>query len=112
MMNSGWHRHVHTPAYLGRDAQGRLHFPGFSPSAAEFLVKTPNVWGVGVDTISFDPGVDHTYQTHRILLGADKWALEAVANLDRLPPVGATLFVGATKVRHATGGLVRLVAVW
>jgi Putative cyclase len=31
---------------------------------------------------------------------------------NRLPPVGATLFIGATKVRGATGGPVRLLAVW
>jgi kynurenine formamidase len=67
---------------------------------------------LGVDTISIDPGWDHSYQTHRALLGADKWALEAVANLDKLPAVGATLFIGATKVRDATGGLVRLIAMW
>lgn len=112
MMNSGWQRHVAAPKYLGRDTQGRLHFPGISAEAAQFLVRSRNIWGVGVDTISFDPGIDHTYRTHRILLGADKWALEAVANLDRLPPVGATLIVGATKVRGATGGPVRLIAVW
>jgi kynurenine formamidase len=111
MMNSGWQRHLHEPQYLGRGAGG-LHFPGISAEAAQFLVRERNIWGVGVDTISFDPGMDHTYRTHRVLLGADKWALEAVANLDRLPPVGATLFIGATKVRGATGGPVRLIAVW
>jgi kynurenine formamidase len=113
MMNSGWQAHIKDAArYLGRDAQGRLHFPGISLEAAKFLLTARKIWGVGVDTISFDPGQDGTYQTHRALLGGDKLALEAVANLDQLPAVGATLFVGASKVRGATGGPVRLVAVW
>jgi kynurenine formamidase len=46
------------------------------------------------------------------LLGADRWALEAVANLDRLPATGATVIIGATKVAGGTGGPVRLIAVW
>lgn len=113
MMHSGWQRFVTDPArFIGRDSQGVLHFPGISLEAAQFLLRERAIWGVGVDTISIDPGSDHTYQTHRALLGADKWALEAVANLDKLPPVGATLFIGATKVRGATGGPVRLIAMW
>jgi len=113
MMHSGWQRFVADPArFLGRDAQGVLHFPGISLPAAQFLLRERAVWELGVDTISIDPGWDHSYQTHRALLGADKWALEAMANLDELPAVGATLFIGATKVRDATGGLVRLIATW
>ncbi len=33
-----------------------------------------------------------------------------MANLKQVPPVGATVFVGASKVGGATGGLVRLIA--
>jgi kynurenine formamidase len=36
--------------------------------------------------------------------------LENVANLDRVPASGATLVVGAAKVKDATGGPVRLLA--
>jgi kynurenine formamidase len=35
-----------------------------------------------------------------------------VANLREVPPVGATVFVGASKVKGSTGGPVRLIAVW
>jgi kynurenine formamidase len=35
-----------------------------------------------------------------------------VANLAQVPPAGATVFVGAVKVKGATGGPVRLLAVW
>jgi kynurenine formamidase len=112
MMNSGWQRYVHDPRYLGTDAHGVLHFPGFSQDAVRFLTTQRNIWGVGVDTISFDPGNDREYHTHKILLGADKWAVENVANLDQLPVVGATLIVGALKVRGATASPARLLGVW
>lgn len=112
MFNFGWAQYLGDARYVGLDDRHVKHFPGVSPETARFLVEQRGIWGIGVDTLSFDPGIDGTYQTHRVLLGADKWALEAVANLDRLPPTGATLIVGAPKVRGATGGIVRLIAVW
>lgn len=86
--------------------------PGFSIEATEFLLRERSIWGEGVDTIWFDPAADYACRSHRALLAADKWAPEAVANLDQLPPVGATLFIGAPKVRGAAGGPVRLLAMW
>jgi kynurenine formamidase len=35
-----------------------------------------------------------------------------VANLAKLPPAGATVFVGAPKVGGASGGPTRVLAVW
>ena len=113
MMLSGWGAHVgDAKKYIGLDDKNVKHFPGISLEAATFLVKERNIWGVGVDTVSFDPGLDSEYRTHKLVLGADKWAVEAVANLENIPARGATLIVGATKVRGATGGPVRLIAVW
>jgi kynurenine formamidase len=112
MFNFGWAQYIRDRRYIGLDDRRVKHFPGLSPEAARFLVEQRDIWGVGVDTISFDPGFDGTYQTHRTLLGADKWALEAVANLDQLPATDATLFIGAPDVRGATGGIVRLIAAW
>lgn len=56
--------------------------------------------------------VSPEYKTHKKILGAGKWALECLANLDKLPTKGATIFVGAPKVEGATGGLVRVIAFW
>jgi kynurenine formamidase len=47
-----------------------------------------------------------------VWLATGKWGVELVANLRQVPPIGATVFVGATKVKGATGGPVRLIAVW
>jgi len=56
------------------------------------------VLGIGVDTLSIDPGRDARYEGHRVLSTANKWALECLANLGRLPARGARIFVGAPKV--------------
>lgn len=113
VMNSGWGARIGDPErYINLDETGTKRFPGFSVESVEWLMTERDAWGVGVDTISFDPGYDDTYATHRALEALDGWAIEALANLDQLPPVGATMFVGATNVRGATGGPVRPIAVW
>jgi kynurenine formamidase len=43
-------------------------------------------------------------------LPSGRWGLENVANLDKVPASGATLVVGLAKVKDATGGPVRLIA--
>src|SRR4029453_11556910 len=67
---------------------------------------------MGVDTLSLDRGDDVTYATHKAWLATGNWGVELVANLRHVPPLGATVFVGATKVKGATGGPGRLIAVW
>jgi kynurenine formamidase len=89
-----------------------MHFPGFSAEAATFLARSRDVSGIGVDTLSLDPGIDTKYAAHKAWLTTGKWGVELVANLRDVPPLGATVFVGASKVTGATGGPVRLIAVW
>lgn len=112
MMLSGWGEFVHTDAYMGLDSAGVKHFPGFAPAAADFLVKKRGIAGIGVDVISFDPGKDNDYTTHKVLLGQGKWGIENIANLNRIPVTGATLIIGAPKIGKATGTVARIFAVW
>jgi kynurenine formamidase len=113
MMASGWDRRINdAKAFVNADAAGAMHFPGFSAEAAAFLARSRQVSGIGVDTLSLDPGLDVTYAAHKAWLATGKWGVELVANLRQVPPVGATVFVGAAKVTGATGGPVRLIAVW
>jgi kynurenine formamidase len=111
-MYSGWDKKIHSKDFLGTDSAKVLHFPGISKEAALFLTQKRNIAGVGVDVVSFDPGFDHTYQTHRVILGAKKWALECLNNLGTIPPSGSFAFIGAPKIEGATGGLTRVIAVW
>jgi kynurenine formamidase len=112
-MDSGWDARVARAAdFLNVDGTGTLRFPGFSSEAAAFLLRERQVVGIGVDTLSIDPGRDRTYRTHKLWLGADRWAVECVANLGRVPAAGATVVVGGVKVRDATGGPARIFALW
>jgi kynurenine formamidase len=112
-MMSGWDARIgDAKAFVNHDASGAMHFPGFSAEAATFLARSRNVSGIGVDTLSLDPGLDTTYAAHKAWLATGKWGVELVANLREVPSSGATVFVGASKVTGATGGPVRLIAVW
>jgi kynurenine formamidase len=110
-MLSGWGQYTGDEArYTGKDAGGTFHFPGFSPEAAEWLLRDRRVAGLAVDTLSLDYGASKDFKTHRLWLPAGRWGLENVANLEKVPPSGATLMVGVAKVKDATGGPARLIA--
>jgi kynurenine formamidase len=110
-MQSGWAQYVGNPAkFTGKDGSGVFHFPGVSPEAAEWLMKERKVAGLAVDTLSLDHGPSKDFKVHYAWLPSGRWGLENVANLDKVPPSGATLVVGLAKVKDATGGPVRLIA--
>lgn len=109
-MNSGWAEKVSTPEFRNADANGVLHFPGFHIDAAQFLLEERQVNGIAVDTLSLDYGPSPDFAVHYLWLPSNRWGMEAVANLDALPPRGTTLIVGGPKVIGATGGPSRLIA--
>lgn len=110
-MHSGWARYAGDGArFTGKDAAGSFHFPGFAPDAAQWLMTERTVAGIAVDTLSLDHGASKDFRTHYLWLPSGRWGLENVAGLDRVPPAGATLVVGAPKIKDATGGPARLIA--
>jgi kynurenine formamidase len=112
-LNSGWDAKAgDARVFLGQDASKTLHFPGFSKEVCEFLLEEREVAGLAVDTLSLDFGASPDFAVHKLWLGAGKWGLECVANLSKLPPAGATVFVGAPKVIGASGGPTRVLAAW
>lgn len=113
MMNSGWSKRMDESArFLNADAQKVMHFPVFSAEAAAFLVTQRAVAGIGVDTLSLDIGAAKEFAAHRAVLQAGKWGVECVAGLDAVPPSGASVVIAPTKVLGATGGPVRIYAMW
>ena len=69
-----------------------------------------DIAGVGVDTPSLDPGKETQFLAHQILLGAGKWGIENVANMDRLPPSGYTIFNMVFKLYDGSGAPTRVFA--
>lgn len=110
-MYSGWETRLSDPAsFLNQGPDDVLHFPGFDPEAAAFLVEERTINGVASDTISIDIGATTDFGVHLTILGAGLFGLESVANLADAPPTGATLIVGGPKHEGGSGGPARLIA--
>jgi kynurenine formamidase len=112
-VHTAWDMRVSdAPTFVNMDTNGMMHFPGFAEAAAEFLITQRRIAGIGIDTLSIDPGRDTAYPVHKRLFAAGKWAVECLANLAQVPAVGATVFVGPVKVQWASGAPARVVAFW
>jgi kynurenine formamidase len=101
---------------LGTDQKGlsalpELSFPAFSRESAEFLTKERNIKGIAIDTPSIDYGKSQDFWVHRTICGADKLGLENIANLDKLPAKGATLYVIPMPIKGGTGAPARAFAI-
>ncbi len=110
-MNSGWGAHLATDKFRNAAADGKsLHFPGFHVEAAQFLIEQPSIKAIAVDTLSLDFGPSPDFIVHRTWLSTGRYGIEGLANLDAVPARGATIVVGAPKVRGGTGGPARIFA--
>ena len=112
-MYSGWEERLPDPdAFKNADANGTYHFPGFGLDALEWLLQRRRIRGIGVDTLSLDPGNSTTFAVHTTLLAADHYGLENVANLREIPPRGASVTVGVVPWQDGSGGPCRLIATY
>lgn len=101
---------------LGTDKKGEpafpeLSFPAFSRESAEFLILERDIRGIAIDTPSTDYGRSQDFWVHRVICGAGKLGLENIANLDKLPATGATLYVIPMLIKGGTGAPARVFAV-
>lgn len=112
-MDSGWTHKVDDPeAFRGGTGFPDVNFPGFSADATEWLADRRNPVGIGVDTMSLDPGDSAEFPVHVEFLGTGRYGIESLANLDRIPPRGALAFVGPVPWEEGSGAPCRVFAAW
>jgi kynurenine formamidase len=110
-MYSGWEARVDSEeAFRNTDATGVMRFPGFSGAAVEWLLERRDVNGIGVDTMSLDPGSSTTFDAHLTVLRGDRYGVENLRNLAELPARGATVVLGLIPWREGSGGACRAFA--
>ncbi len=111
-MNSGWDRHVATEKFRNVGDDGKsMHFPGFHVEAVQMLMDETSAKAIAVDTLSLDFGPSPDFIVHNTWLPSGRYGIEGIANLGALPASGATIIVGAPKIRGGTGGPARIFAV-
>jgi kynurenine formamidase len=112
LLRTGWAaRWPDAQKYRNQDAQGRMHFPGFSADAVKLLIQR-KVSGIGCDTMSADYGASQDFAVHHLALGSGLYHLENLADLSAVPEAGAYLVVAPIKLEGGSGGPVRVFAVW
>ncbi|HSA92371.1 MAG TPA: cyclase family protein [Terriglobales bacterium] len=96
--------------YRNADASNTMHFPGFSPETARFLVESRNVVGLGIDTLSVDYGTSKSWPVHKYTASHSVYHIENVADLSRVPEAGALIVVAPAKLAGGSGGPARVLA--
>jgi kynurenine formamidase len=110
MAYTGWDERWNSPEQFRNQRSELTHYPGFSLAAAQFLVKTREVVGLGIDTMSVDIGATATYPVHLFTSKENVYHVENVANLSQVPPTGAIVVVAPIKLENGSGGPARVLA--
>jgi kynurenine formamidase len=113
LYRTGWDARAHDEAaFLNADSTGP-HTPGVDVACARWLAERP-ILGLGVETVGTDAGAaggfDPPFPCHSFLLGAGKYGLTQLANLDRLPPTGALVVAAPLKIVAGSGSPARVLA--
>jgi len=112
LMRSDWSKRSGA-RYLNMREDG-AHSPGPSGDAVKFLIEERDIIGFGTETVGTDAGQGHLlappYPAHFLFHGANKYGLQCLANLDRLPPTGAVIVCPPLKIKHGSGSPLRVLA--
>jgi kynurenine formamidase len=111
ILRTGWESKWYRPKeFMNRDKDGMMHSPGFSCDAVDYLAHNRSVRALGIDTLSIDPGRSEAFCAHKLILKTDKFAIEGLTNLEKLPPQGATIVVAPLKIAGGSGAPARVFA--
>ncbi|WP_246237119.1 cyclase family protein [Actinomadura chibensis] len=114
LYRTGWDaRAADQDEFLNADESGS-HTPGISAECARWLAEETSVVGLGVETVGTDagaaPGFDPPFPCHSYFLGAGKYGLTQLRNLDRLPARGAVLLASPLPIVGGSGSPARVLA--
>lgn len=115
LFRTGWDaRSDDAEAFLNADEEGNPHTPGISVECARWLAEEAPIVGVGVETVGTDAGAaggfEPPFPVHAFLLGANKYGVTQLQNLDRLPPTGSLLVVAPLPIEGGSGSPCRVLA--
>lgn len=103
---TGWEQYWGTPETY----RNNHVFPSISKEAASLLLERQIV-GLGIDTLSPDRPEDG-FPVHHLILGADKYIIENIANASKLPSVGAYTLAFPIKIQGGTEAPLRLIGMF
>ncbi|NWJ70722.1 cyclase family protein [Pseudonocardia sp. ICBG1122] len=114
LLRTGWSaRGEDEAAFANADGNGP-HTPGVAPDCARWLARETPITGLDVETVGTDagqaPNLEPAFPCHSELMGAGKWGLTSLRNLDQLPATGAVLVVCPLPIVGGSGSPARVLA--
>ncbi|MEJ6003027.1 cyclase family protein [Paucibacter soli] len=113
LLRSDWSKRISDPAAFVNLREDGAHTPGPTQAAVEWLVAR-GVRGFGVETINTDAGQSYAwpmpYPCHALMHGANRFGLQCLTNLNRLPPTGALVIAAPLKIKNGSGSPLRVLA--
>ena len=113
LCRTGWSARTSQRDMINNDENGP-HSPGLSSDAARWVAEESPLQGIGVETVGTDAGAaagfDPLFPCHAFLMGADKYGLAQLQNLDRLPATGAMVIATPLKIVGGSGSPARVLA--
>ncbi|PCJ44813.1 MAG: cyclase [Alphaproteobacteria bacterium] len=114
-LRSDWSKRWPDPTkFYNRDENDIAHTPGWSRPVLEYLITTRNITAIGHETSDTDPGtaasrLDFTLEIY--FLSHDKYQIEMMTNLDKLPEAGAMIVASWPKAYQGSGFPARVFAI-
>jgi kynurenine formamidase len=114
-MRTDWSKRWPSMAVMrNEDASGVAHYPGWSLAVLRYLYEVRNITASGHETTDTDPGVNTTldiYDCESYILSQNKYQIELLTNLDKVPEHGALVIVTFPKPEGGSGFPARVIAI-
>ncbi len=114
LYRTGWDARSHDQERFLNANETGPHTPGVSVECARWLAEETPIAGLGVETVGTDAGAAHgfdpAFPCHSFLLGAGKYGLTQLRNLDRLPVTGAVVVAPPLPIAGGSGSPLRVLA--
>jgi kynurenine formamidase len=113
LFRTGWSARGDDPERFANADERGAHTPGVTPAAASYLAQT-ELLGFGVETVGTDAGQAYgftpAFPCHDAVLGAGKYGLTQLRNLDKLPVTGAVVIAAPLPIVSGSGSPARVLA--
>ena len=114
-MRSDWSkRFPDVEKFFNKDEKGQAHYPGWTLDALKYLYEERKIVASGHEPPDTDAAVAQLTQgfaAETYILSQDRYQIELMANLDKVPEAGAIIFVTVPKPKDGSGFPARVFAI-
>jgi kynurenine formamidase len=114
-MRTDWYkRFSDINAFYNKDDKGQPHYPGWTIEVLKFLFDERGVIAIGHEPIDADAAVTQIgefFSCESYVLKTNRFQIELIANLDKVPEAGALLVCSWPKPKAGSGFPARLFAI-